>query len=107
MVTPGVSKKDFSLSEVVLDGHDELEVSQTSLLPSSGRTGNEIGPGGVSQVWSAGAGLIHLHTHTRAHTHSHKKQGDSAEGNARTCRGSWGVGGEVQPSWACWGRVCA
>lgn len=72
MITPNLSKKDFSLSEIVLDGHDELEVSQLSLLPSSGRTGHEIGLGGVSQVWSAGAGLIHLHVHT--HTHNHKKQ---------------------------------
>lgn len=57
----------------------------------SGRAGNEIGLGGVSQVWSARTGLIHLRMHTRAH--NHKKQWDSAEGNARTCKGSWGGGG--------------
>lgn len=35
--------KDFLLSEIVLGGHDELEISQLSLLLSSGRTGNETG----------------------------------------------------------------
>lgn len=62
------SMKDFLPSEIVLDGHDELEISQLSLLLSSGRTSNETRLGEVSQVWSAGARLIHLHIHTHAHT---------------------------------------
>lgn len=62
--------KDFLLREVVLDGHDELEISQLSLLQISGRTGNEWDWTRRSQVWSAGAGLIHLHIDTHAHTHT-------------------------------------
>lgn len=65
--------KDFLLSEIVLDGHDELKVSQLSLLLSSGRTGNETGLGEVSQVCSAGAELIHLHIHAHAHAHTNTK----------------------------------
>lgn len=65
--------KDFLLSEIVLGGHDELEISQLSLLLSSGRTGNETGLEEVSQVWSAGAGLVYLHIHTRAHAHTNTK----------------------------------
>lgn len=70
------SKKDFSFREFVLDGHDELEISQMSLLLSSGKAGNETGLG-VSQVWSAVAGLPHLHTHVHTHTHSATKSSET------------------------------
>lgn len=64
-----LARRIFSLNEIVLDHHDELKVSQLSLLLSSGRAGNEIGLAGVSQVRSARAGLIHhLHTHTCTYT---------------------------------------
>lgn len=79
-ITPDLSMKDFLLSEMVLDGHDELKISQLSLLLSSGRTSNETGLGEVTQIWSAGAGLIHLHIHTHAHTHT----------NTKTVGFSWG-----------------
>lgn len=58
------------LSEIVLDGHDGLEISQLSLLLSFGRTCNETGLGELSQVWSVGAGLIYVHIQTHAHTHT-------------------------------------
>lgn len=72
-ITPDLSMKDFFLSEIVLDGHDELDISQLSLLLSFERTANETRLGEVSQVWSAGAGLIYLHIHTHAHTHTNTK----------------------------------
>lgn len=67
-----LSKKDFSLTEIVLGGHDELEVSQLSLLPGSGRAGSEIGLG---EVRSGLQGLgSYICTCTHVHTHNHKKQ---------------------------------
>lgn len=66
---------------------------------------NETGLGevrfGLQGLGSFTCTLTRMHIHT----HKHKKQRDSAEGDARACRGSM-AGGEVWLRF-CWGRVCA
>lgn len=95
MITPDLSKKDFSLTEIVLGGHDELEVSQLSLLPGSGRAGSEIGLGEVrSGLQGLGSYICTCtHMHTRVHTHTTTKSSETQlramQGQAEA-PGGWG-----------------